>query len=36
LAGHIRDTSWIYKWDHELDSRQWFAHGLKDYFERSV
>lgn len=36
LAGQIRDTSWIYEWDHESDSREWFAHGLKDYFERSV
>ena len=35
LAGQIRE-SWIYEWDHESDNRQWFAHGLKDYFERSV
>jgi hypothetical protein len=36
LAGQIRDVSWIYEWDHESDNRQWFAHGLTDYFERSV
>lgn len=36
LAGQIRETSWIYEWDHESDDREWFAHGLQDYFERSV
>jgi hypothetical protein len=36
LAGRIRDTSWIFKWDHESDNREWFAADLKDYFSRSV
>jgi hypothetical protein len=36
LAGQIRDTSWIYHWDHELDNREWFADGLEDYFKRSA
>lgn len=36
LGGQIRDTSWIYRWDHESDDREWFADRLEDYFERSV
>jgi hypothetical protein len=34
LAGRIRDTSWIFKWDHESDNREWFAAGLEDFFRR--
>lgn len=36
LAGRIRETSWIFKWDHESDNREWFAADLKDFFRRSV
>ena len=36
LAGQIRDTSWVFKWDHESDNREWFARDLKDFFQRSV
>jgi hypothetical protein len=36
LGGRIRDTSFIYKWDHEGDDRVWFATDLPDYFRRSV
>ena len=35
LAGQIREP-WIYEWEHESDNRVWFAHGLEDYFQRSV
>ncbi|HUG53496.1 MAG TPA: SMI1/KNR4 family protein [Vicinamibacteria bacterium] len=34
LDGRISASSWIYKWDHEDDSRAWFASGLKDYIGR--
>lgn len=34
LGGRIPETSWIYRWDHEDDSRQWFAADLRDYFRR--
>jgi hypothetical protein len=34
LAGRIRETSWIFKWDHESDNREWFAADLKDFFRR--
>jgi hypothetical protein len=34
LAGTIPDTSWIYRWCHENDSRHWFASNLHDYFVR--
>jgi hypothetical protein len=36
LGGRIRETSWIYEWDHESDDRVWFASDLADYFRRSV
>ena len=36
LDGQIPDTSWIFKWDHENDNREWFARDLEDYFRRSV
>ncbi len=36
LDGRIRETSWIFKWDHESDNREWFAGGLADYLKRSV
>lgn len=36
LDGRIRDTSFIYEWDHESDGRVWFATDLPDYFRRSV
>jgi hypothetical protein len=36
LAGQIRDTSDIYRWEHECDDRGWFASNLKDFFERWV
>lgn len=34
LDGKILDTSWIFKWDHESDNREWFARDLEDYFVR--
>jgi hypothetical protein len=36
LAGKVSDTSWIYKWDHEDDSRNWYARDVEDFFRRSV
>jgi hypothetical protein len=36
LGRQIRDTSWIFKWDHESDNREWFAPNLEQFFERSV
>ncbi len=36
LGGRIRDTSGIYRWDHESDNRIWFAQDLEDYFQRAV
>jgi hypothetical protein len=36
LNGRIPDTSWIYKWDHENDNREWFATNLEDFFRRIV
>ena len=36
LGGQVRDTSFIYEWDHESDDRVWFATDLPDYFRRSV
>ena len=36
LGGKIRLSSFIYEWDHESDSRVWFATDLPDYFRRSV
>ena len=36
LSGRIRDTSFIYEWNHESDDRVWFATDLPDYFRRSV
>ena len=36
LGGQIRDTSFIYEWDHESDDRVWFATDLEDYFRRCV
>ena len=36
LAAEVRDTSWIYKWDHENDNREWYAMNLEDFFRRSV
>ena len=33
LDGEIRKTD-IYLWNHELDSREWFALSLKDYLKR--
>jgi hypothetical protein len=36
LGGQIRDTSFIYEWDHESDDRVWFATDLQDYFRRCV
>jgi hypothetical protein len=35
LAGKI-DSLDIFEWDHETDSRVWFARDLRDYFQRSV
>jgi hypothetical protein len=34
LAGVI-DPWNVYEWNHENDSRQWFAGGLRDYLARS-
>jgi SMI1-KNR4 cell-wall len=34
LGGQIRETSWIYEWDHESDNRTWFASDLNEYFRR--
>jgi hypothetical protein len=36
LGGQIRDTSWIFRWDHESDNREWFARGLQDYLDRAA
>lgn len=36
LAGQIRDTSWIFRWDHESDNREWFASSLEQFFENAV
>jgi hypothetical protein len=35
LAGRV-DSMDIFEWDHENDSRTWFARDLRDYFERAV
>jgi hypothetical protein len=35
LAGAISDTE-IYEWDHENDSRVWFARDLDDFLRRSA
>jgi hypothetical protein len=32
----VPHTSWIYKWDHEDDNREWFATNLEDFFRRIV
>jgi SMI1/KNR4 family protein SUKH-1 len=36
LDGRIPDTSWIFRWVHESDNREWYASDLEDYFRRSV
>jgi hypothetical protein len=36
LDGQITDTSWIFKWVHEDDNREWFARDLEDFFRRNV
>ena len=36
LAGEVRDTSWIFKWDHESDNREWHARDLEDFFRRTA
>ena len=34
LAGQIKYMD-VYAWEHESDSRKWFARGLRDYLARS-
>jgi hypothetical protein len=36
LGGQVRDTSWIFKWDHESDNREWYAFNLADFFRRTA
>ncbi len=36
LGGQIRLSSFIYEWDHESDSRVWFATDLPEYLRKSV
>ena len=36
LGGRILETSWIYKWSHDDDSREWFASDLHDFFRRCI
>jgi hypothetical protein len=36
LAGQIRDTSWIFRWEHESDNREWFASSLEQFFKNAV
>lgn len=36
LDGGIPETSGVYRWNHETDSRHGFAADLRDYFRRSV
>ena len=33
LAGQVEDWG-IYRWSHENDDRTWFAHDVRDYFQR--
>lgn len=36
LDGRIVETSWIYRWRHETDSREWFASDMDDYLRRYI